>query len=98
MEHKSLPLSLTRHATQRLQQRGIKAETLALLHEFGRRVYAHNGAAHLIFDHSARRRVAAALGKAAARVNFSMYAVVDAANSARVITVGHRTGRCREYA
>ena len=90
-------LSLTKHAAHRLQQRGIKPLSLELLNEFGRRVYCHNGAAQLIFDHAARRQVAAALGKGAAQLKFSIFAVVDAAGD-RVITVGHRTGRCRNYA
>ena len=97
MERKTPRLSLTKHAAQRLQQRGIKASTLSLLHEFGRCVYVHNGAVRIIFDHAARRQVEAVLGKAAAQVKFSAYAVVEATRGSRVITVGHRNGRCREY-
>ena len=90
-------LSLSKHARQRLQQRGIQVGTLALLHEFGRRVYDHRGAARLVFDQAARGRIEATLGKAAAQFKFSAYAVVDATQQTRVITVGHRTARCREW-
>lgn len=90
---------LTRHATRRLQQRGIKVDTLNLLRAYGRRVYDHRGAARLIFDKAARGRIESALGKAAAQLKFSAYAVVDAACSDTIITVGHRrNGRVREYA
>ena len=92
------PLLITQHASQRLQQRGIKVSTLSLLHEFGRRVYNHKGAFLVSFDHAARRQVEAALGKAAQRVNFGAYAVIDALHGTRVITVGHRLQRIREYA
>ncbi len=97
MEHKTHPLSLTKLAAQRLQQRGIKATTLSMLHKFGRRVYTHKGAVRLIFEHAARRQVEATLGKAAAQMKFSAYALVDATRGVRVITVGHRTRRCRNY-
>lgn len=91
-------LSFSALAIRRCQQRGIPSETLALLQEFGRRVYDHRGAVRLIFDRAARRRVEATFGKSAAQVKFSVYAVVDAARRSRVITVGHRTRRCREWA
>lgn len=90
-------LSLSKHAAQRLQQRGIRLEAIELLNEFGRRLYTHDGAAKIIFDHAARRRISAAFGKAAAQLKFSVYAVVDASGD-RVITVGHRRGRCHEHA
>lgn len=89
---------LTPHAAQRLQQRGIDRETLDLLHAFGRRVYDHRGGCRLVFDRRSRERVRALLGKAAAQLRFSAYAVIDAARGDEVITVGHRTQRTREYA
>jgi hypothetical protein len=97
MKRDTLHYRLTRHAAQRLQQRGIKASTLDLLYAYGRRVYGHNGAARLIFDNAARRQIEAALGKAAAQLNFSAYAVVEAARCTKIITVGHRKSRFREF-
>jgi hypothetical protein len=98
MEREPQSFRLTKHAAQRLQQRGIKVSTLELLYAYGRRVYGHNGAARLIFDHAARRQIEVALGKAAAQIKFSAYAVVEAARGSRVITVGHRrSGRFREF-
>jgi hypothetical protein len=89
---------LTPHAAQRLKQRGIDRETLKLLRAFVRRVYDHRGGCRLVFDRRARARVRALLGKAAAQLKFSAYAVIDAARGDQVITVGHRTHRTREYA
>ena len=88
-------LHLTKHARQRLQQRGIKASTLSLLHEYGRRVYTHTGAVKLIWDHASRRQIQAAMGRAAAQFKWTAYVVVDAVRCDTAISVGHRTVRVR---
>jgi hypothetical protein len=99
MKSGTTPFRLTRHASQRMQQRGIKAETLDLLQQYGRRVYDHRGAARLIFDKQARQRIESVLGKAAAQVRYTAYAVVDAARGNTLITVAHRrNSRVREFA
>ncbi len=91
----NLNLALTRHAAQRMQQRGIKASLLDLLFEHGRETYAHNGALYLSFNQAARRKVQRLLGKAAAQLNLSTYAVLATATP-NVITVGHRRGRIQQ--
>lgn len=98
MKHQSSSILITKNAAQRFQQCGIQMDTLTLLHRFGRRVYSHNGACSLIFDHQARRKIEGALGKAASKINFGAYVVVDATDRNAVITAGHRTSRIREYA
>ena len=99
MKSGTTPVRLTRHASQRMRQRGIKADTLDLLLKYGRRVYDHRGAARLIFDKQARQRIESALGKAAAQVRYTAYAVVDAARGNTLITVAHRrNSRVREFA
>ena len=90
-------LEKSRHAIERMQQRGIPPTTLELLSHFGRRVYDHRGACRLVFDRKARERVMREYGKALAQFNFNTYAVVTCDGPSLVITAGHRTRRVREY-
>lgn len=85
----------TRHAALRRQQRGIPAEALDLLWDFGRVARSH-GADRLFFDRRARRRAAAALGTQALRRAerlLNTYAVIS--DEGGVVTVGWRTRRHR---
>lgn len=88
---------MSRHASERAQQRGIALNTLDLLRTYGRRVYDHQGAYRLVFDRKAREKVIKAFGKAAAQLNFNAYAVVASDSANLVVTAGHRTRRVREY-
>lgn len=85
----------TSHAVSRRKQRGIPAEALDLLWDFGRMARSH-GADRLYFDRRARRRAAAALGpeelRRAERL-LNTYAVV--ADDGGVITIAWRTRRHR---
>ena len=88
---------MSRHASERAQQRGITPDTLDLLKTYGRRVYDHRGAYSLVFDRQAREKIMKVFGKAAAQLNFNAYAVVASDSANLVVTAGHRTRRVREY-
>lgn len=51
-------MSFTRHALIRMQQRGIRANVLEDLLDFGRAAHDHRGAEIVFFDKAARRRIA----------------------------------------
>lgn len=89
-------LSLTSHAADRLQQRGIPPLVIELLDRFGA-VERCGGAERLYFDREAQKRVNAFLGGARSmRVVepwLGAYAVI--ADDGDVITVGHRHSRIR---
>jgi hypothetical protein len=77
---------VTSHARVRMQQRGISAEALEALLEFGCERHIHvDGREIVFFDKQARRRA----GKAAV----CTYAIVG--SDGTVITVGHRYKRVR---
>ncbi len=87
-------MNLTQHAACRMQQRGIKPETIEILLESGARERDHRGGTILYIDKPARRRLRDQYGlehyKAIER-QLGAYVVVGEDGS--VITVGHRTKR-----
>lgn len=89
-------LGLTRHAADRLQQRGIPPVVVELLDRFGAAERC-GGAERLYFDRQAEKRVCAFLGgPRSMRVVepwLGVFAVI--ADDGAVITVGHRHGRLR---
>lgn len=90
-------LPLTRHATRRVQQRGIPPWFLQLLLVYGHSRHDGHGAVIKSVDRAARGRMQAALGRAAfvaAEAYFDVYAVV-AVDGDAVVTVAHRTRRRR---
>ena len=85
---------LTRHATARMQQRGIRAQALEALLDFGRERHIHfRGREIVYFDKKARARLAKENAIAAREAErFSRtYAILGADGT--VITVGHRFRR-----
>jgi hypothetical protein len=82
---------LTRHAQSRMQQRGIPAEALDCLLDFGREAFDHHGGVVIYFDKAARRRLSRATpaAKDIERVS-RCYAVLL---EGKVVTVGHRFRR-----
>lgn len=89
------PLSLTRHAAKRTQQRGIPGWFLALLVEHGRSRHDGHGAVIKTIDHATRRRLKATLSRpqyVAAESYFDVYAVV-ATEDCAIVTAAHRTRR-----
>ena len=85
-------MNLTKHASDRLQQRGIPRIAVDLLHEYGARRYDHHGVVIRYFDKRSRERLVRERGKAVvARLAgvLNVYMVVSAADDA-VLTVAHR--------
>ncbi|MCB2041997.1 MAG: hypothetical protein KDH48_15105 [Rhodoferax sp.] len=88
---------LTRHATRRIQQRGVPPWFLQLLLAYGHSRHDGHGAVIKTVDRAARGRMQAALSRAdyvAAEAYFDVYAVVALDDDA-VVTVAHRTRRRR---
>lgn len=86
--------NLTYHATCRMQQRGIKQETLEILLLSGAREHDHCGGTILYFDKPARRRLRQQYGSDRYRKierQLDAYAVI--AQNGSIVTVGHRTKR-----
>ena len=89
-------LSLTSHAAARMQQRGIRAQALEALLDFGRERHIHfRGREIVYFDKKARARLArsraVAPAKAGAERFSRTYAILG--SDGTVITVGHRFRR-----
>ena len=85
--------NLTPHARSRMQQRGIRAEALEALLDFGRTAHVDRGREIVFFDKAARARLARqnpAAAREAERLRRT-YAIVG--SDGAVITVGHRYRR-----
>ena len=83
---------VSHHARVRMQQRGIRADALEALLDFGRESFDHHGCVVLYFDKAARRRFARAAPDAKDLERLARcYAVL--APGGEVITVGHRERR-----
>ncbi len=84
--------ALTRHAQARMRQRGIGAEALDCILDYGREAFDHHGGVVLYFDKAARRRLArAAAGRKDLERVARCYAVLS--TDGDIITVGHRRRR-----
>ena len=84
-------MSFTRHALIRMQQRGIRAQVVEDLLDFGRAAHDHRGAEIVFFDKAARKRMAQERGEAVLRhleKRLRTYLVLDADGD--VLPVGHR--------
>ncbi|MEO8418813.1 MAG: hypothetical protein ABI475_08830 [Methylophilaceae bacterium] len=89
---------LTQHAAARMQQRGIKEQTLECLFEFGSKTHDHKGGVVVFFDKQARKRLQGRFGKDGVRQMESQmdaYAVISQRGD--VVTVGHRTKRINRH-
>src|SRR5947207_2881640 len=84
---------LTSHARARMQQRGVRADALEALLDFGREVPAGEGCGLLFFDKRSRARLARANAVAATEAEriCKSYAIVG--SDGTVLTVGHRFRR-----
>ena len=86
------------HARVRMQQRGISANVLERLIEFGVTRHDHRGCEILFFNKTARRRLASRLGAATVKSmerQLNAYAVLGI--NGAVVTVGHRVKRIRHF-
>lgn len=87
-------IPLTEHAGKRLQQRGIRPDTIDFLLAYGAVEFDHNGACIYYLDKRGRRRLERDLGEDAARRAETLdgiYAVVR--TDGAVVTAGHRRRR-----
>jgi hypothetical protein len=85
---------MTEHAQVRLQQRGIRMQTLESLLDHGAVAYDHRGATIVYFDKKAKARLQKTGGRQAYRAmekQLNAYAVV--APDGVVVTVGRRDKR-----
>ena len=85
---------MTQHAQARMQQRGIRMQTLEFLLDHGSVAYDHRGAAVVYFDKKAKSRLQKTGGRQAYRAmekQLNTYAVV--ARDGAVVTVGRRDRR-----
>lgn len=90
-------MKLTKHASSRLQQRGIPPIVVDLLQRYGAVERAGKGAVTYYFDKSSRRKVmayAGPLGRALEEF-LDYYAVV--ADDGSVITAAPRLGKVRHH-
>ena len=86
---------LTRHAEQRSQQRGIRAEAMEVLLTHGASMIRH-GCEVVYMDQSARRRARTALGRTGyAQIERALDAYLVVADDGVVVTCGHRTRKLR---
>ena len=89
---------LTQHAAARMQQRGIKEQTLKCLVRFGSRVHDHQGGIVIYFDKQSRRRLKETLGNSQLRsMESQMDAYVVISERGDVVTVGHRIKRINRH-
>lgn len=87
-------MRLSRHAQVRIQQRGIPANFVEILHDFGRHQHDRRNGIILSFDHRARKRLRRMFGSQEYRrlePYLDTYAVM--ALNGEIITVGHRHKR-----
>jgi hypothetical protein len=85
---------LTRHASKRLQQRGIPPAAVDALLSYGAVEFDHQGGSIYYLDKRSRRRMEGALNESGPRqvkALRSIYAVVGP--DGEVVTVGHRRRR-----
>ena len=86
-------IPLTRHAAQRSQQRGIRAEALEVLLTHGASTSSH-GREVVFMDRPARRRARAALGRTAyAQLERALDAYLVIGFSGAIVTCAHRGKR-----
>lgn len=85
---------LTTHARARMQQRGIPANVLELLLDYGREAHDHRGGRVVRFDKRSRRRVLREIGSDHyRRVERHLNAYAVLASDDAIVAVGHRVAR-----
>lgn len=89
---------ITQHAAIRMQQRGIKEQTLDCLFRFGSKIHDSRGCIIVFFDKQSRKRLKETTNSAMPRPMESQmdaYAVVSV--RVEVLTVGHRIKRINRH-
>ena len=88
-------MQLSRHAEQRMQQRGIPRQAVDVVLAYGRVSHDHRGGCVVWLDKRARARLRREAGQRILRrleKHLNAYAVTDPADG-KVLTVGHRYRR-----
>lgn len=91
----SLQAMLSRHALARMQQRGIGADAIELVLQYGREHHDRHGGMIVCLDKRARRRMQRAGGVRSGDIDALNGVYVVLATGGLVLTVGHRTRRVR---
>lgn len=86
-------MSITKHASTRMQQRGIPPLVVELIMTFGASEPAGDGTQKFFLDKRARRRVKSFAGTLASAIEPMLDAYVRVSNQGHVITTAHRTDR-----
>ena len=86
-------LGLTDHAAARMQQRGIRAQALQALLDYGCITHVEGGRDIVYFDKKARARLAKANAAAAREVDRLSRTYAILGSDGTVVTVGHRFRR-----
>ena len=88
---------MTKHARDRIQQRGISSLVVDWLYSYGARQYVKRNLIVIYFDRKARKKLKRAVGSRIADLvssQLNAYIVVDQ-ETEDLITVGHRYKRIR---
>lgn len=85
--------TLTSHARARMQQRGIRAEALEALLDFGKTAHVDRGREIVFFDKAARARLVRQNPAVAREAECLRRAYAILGSDGIVITVGHRFRR-----
>ena len=89
-----MDLAVSPHARARMQQRGIRAQAVEALLDFGRTRHVHSGGRELVyFDKKARARLLKANPAAAREIGRLGRTCAVLAGDGSVVTVGHRFKR-----
>lgn len=89
---------MSRHASERAQQRGIPPLIVDWLLAYGAAEFDHRGAEIRYFDHRAKRRLANEFGRQVVdRLAGLLDAYIVVAASGCVVTVGHRLKRLSRH-
>lgn len=91
-------VQLTRHANQRMQQRGIPEVVLDWLLQYGESQWDHHGAKVLYFTKKSRRHIDEVVGKdATRRYNEYMDSYAVVALDGVLLTCGHRSKKINRH-
>jgi len=89
-----MDLAVSPHARARMQQRGISAEAIEALLDFGRSRHVHSDGREIVyFDKKARARLLKANPAAAPEIGRLRRTYAVLAGDGSIVTVGHRFKR-----
>jgi hypothetical protein len=89
---------VTQHAHTRMQQRGIKQDTLEFLFEYGAEYYGGNNMRVLYFNKESRAKLLSNLSKSQkSKIDSQLNAYAIITDEGQIITVGHRTKKITRH-